>query len=201
MMAAIILACVFALGMTTAVFSETFVVTSMDSASAMGLTGTVEILAIDELNNSIPNVNISIDGINSKTNESGYYSQENVKLGILTLEISADGYTTQTREILVTPLINLDHTITLEEGDGKGDLIEFDATGCTLILIIFSVFALFSTIVCLRRQHFDVAVAGSLLSILTFGFFLIGSILSIIAFVIIMKSKEEFENGKKGKIF
>ena len=30
---------------------------------------------------------------------------------------------------------------------------------------------------------------------------MIGSILSIIAFIIIIISKEEFENGKKGKIF
>ena len=61
--------------------------------------------------------------------------------------------------------------------------------------------ALFAAIVCLRRIHFDVAFVGSFLGIFSFGFFLIGSILSIIALVIIWFSKEEFKNGKKGKIF
>jgi hypothetical protein len=53
----------------------------------------------------------------------------------------------------------------------------------------------------LKRKHFDVAVAGSIISIFSFGFFLIGAIISIIAFIIIMKCKEEFDDGKKGKTF
>ena len=66
---------------------------------------------------------------------------------------------------------------------------------------IFSIFALMGAITCFKRQHLDVASVGSLIGIFSFGFFFIGSILSIIAFVLIMKSREEFENGKKGKIF
>ena len=47
----------------------------------------------------------------------------------------------------------------------------------------------------------DVAVVGALLGIFSFGFFLLGSILSIISLFLILSSKEEFENGKKGKSF
>ena len=78
---------------------------------------------------------------------------------------------------------------------------DFNNTVCTIILIIFSFFALLGTILCLKRQHLDIAYAGSLLGIFSFGFFFIGSILCIIAFVLIRKSKDEFENGKKGRIF
>ena len=86
-------------------------------------------------------------------------------------------------------------------GDGEETKTYFDTTGCTLILTIFSIFALAGTVACLKRKYFDVAIAGSLFGIFSFGFFFLGSIFSIIAFAIVMKSKEEFENGKKGKIF
>jgi hypothetical protein len=89
----------------------------------------------------------------------------------------------------------------MEEGDGKLNKINFDSMGCTLILAIFSVFALLGTITSWRRQHLDIAIAGSVIAIFSFGFFFVGSILSIIAFALIMKSREEFEDGKKGKIF
>jgi DNA-directed RNA polymerase subunit RPC12/RpoP len=83
----------------------------------------------------------------------------------------------------------------------ENKLREFDNMVCTIILIIFSVFSLLGTIACLKRKHLDFAYIGSLLGIFSFGFFFIGSILSIIAFVLIRKSKDEFENGKKGRIF
>jgi len=201
MMAAILLSAVFAIGITTAAFSETFIESSMNIASKAGITGTVEILVTDQTNNSLPDINVKINGESYTTDENGLFSAENIKLGILTLELSGDGYKTQTQEILVTPLFSLESTIKMEEGDGQGEKVEFDATGCTLILAIFSVFALLGTITCLKRRHIDVAISGSLLGIFSFGFFFTGSILSIIAFALIMKSKEEFENGKKGKIF
>ncbi len=199
--AAILLVCVFSLGITTAVFSEAFVISSTDLASGIGLKGTVEILVTDQSNNSIEDINIVLDNYSGKTDENGLFSAKNVELGIHTLQLFGEGYKTQSREIVVTPFFNTESTLKMEEGDGLLDTKEFDSTGCTLILAIFSVFALLGTITCLKRHHIDVAYAGSLIGILSFGFFFIGSILSIIAFVLIMKSKEEFENGKKGKIF
>ena len=67
--------------------------------------------------------------------------------------------------------------------------------------MIFSVFALLGAFTTWKRKNFDVSVAGSLIGLFSFGFFLIGSILSIIAFVLIIKSKEEFDDGKQGKVF
>ena len=86
-------------------------------------------------------------------------------------------------------------------GDSEETKTYFNNTGCTFILAIFSIFALVGTVACLKRKYIDVAIAGSLFGIFSFGFFFLGSIFSIIAFAIVMKSKEEFENGKKGKIF
>ena len=201
MIAAILLSVVFAIGITTAIFPETFIESSMNIASEAGITGTIEISVTDQINNSLGNISVKINGESYTTDENGLISAKNIKLGIQTLELSGEGYKTQTHEILVAPLFSLESTIKMEEGDGQGSKVNFDATGCTLILAVFSVFALLGAITCLKRQHLDVAIVGSFVGILSFGFFFVGSILGIIAFVLITKSKEEFENGKKGKIF
>ena len=202
MIAAILLLVVFCLGISTAAFSEQFIESSLDVASGIGLDGTVKLKVVDASNNTLEDANITINGIATKftyANES--YSNGNIEPGIQLIEISVSEYNTQTFEIMVTPFFASENTITMEEGTGIGDLEEFDTSFCLIILAIFSVFPIIGAIVCLKRQHHDVAMAGSLLGILSFGFFLIGSIISIVAFVIIMKSREEFDNGKKGKTF
>jgi hypothetical protein len=201
MIAVILLSCVFAIGLITAAFSDAFIESSMNLTSDIGFTGSIEILVTDRSNNSLSNVNVTLNDVTSTTNENGIFFVENIKLGIQTLTLSGDGYKTQTCEILVIPIFNLKKTIELEAGVGQGNNINFDYTGCTLILAIFSVFGLLGTIACLKQQHADVAIMCSLISIFSFGFFFIGSILSIIAFIFIMKYRDEFDNGKKGKIF
>jgi len=73
--------------------------------------------------------------------------------------------------------------------------------GYPIIIVIFSVFALPAVFACIKRKHFNLAFFSSFITIFSFGFFFIGSILSIIAFVLIFVSRDEFEDEKKGKIF
>lgn len=200
MIAAILLICVFVIGITTAIFSEEFVDTSLDLASQAGLTGTVEITVTDISNNSIKNVKTTLGGVSKNTNNNGIAVFEDVELGVQTIEISKDNHKTQEHEILVVPIADIKHNMIIEEGTGQSEDISYDFTGCTLILAILSFFALFSAVACLRRQHLDIALMGSFIAIFSLGFFLIGFILSIIAFVFIMMSRDEFEDGKKGKI-
>lgn len=199
MIAAIILICVFILGISSAVFSETFISSPLNVLSDTGLTGTVEFMIIDQSNNSLENVSIIIDEISGKTNDNGGYSVKNISLGINEAEIQITENKTLTVEILVTPLINSYNEIIVDEDSNK--FIPYETTGCSIILLIFSVIALLGAVASFKRQHFDVAVAGALLGIFSFGFFMVGSILSLISMFIILYSKEEFENGKKGKSF
>jgi hypothetical protein len=200
MIAAVILICVFSIGMSSAVFSEYFIESSLDVASNFGLTGTVQIEVTDISNISIPNVDITLGDMNGITDENGIFYAEKVELGIKTIELTVSNYKTRTAEILVTPFLLSKHTIIMQ--DGTGDIItNYETSGCSFILTIFSFFSLFGAAACLKRQHIDVAIVGSLIGIFSFGFFLAGSILSIIAFVLIMISRDEFENGKKGKVF
>ena len=202
LIAAIILMCVFGLGITTAVFSEPFVETSLDVASGLGLKGNVQITVKELLTNeTIPNVTISINDKIQSTNENGVLNLKDVKLGIQTIEISKTGYKTKTNEVLIIPIFSNEIDFKLEEGSGSAEKDNFDTLGCSFIIAIFSIFALIGVVACLKRQNLDVAIAGSIIGIFSFGFFVIGSILSIIAFIIIMKSRDEFRNDEKGRLF
>jgi len=199
--AGILLICVLIIGIVTAVFSETFIISSLDVASSVGITGSVKIKVIDLSNNTIDNATIKINGINGITNKDGIFNVDNVKLGIQTIEASKSDYKNQTLKKLVIPFFSFETIIKLSEGDGNKDSIKYNSIACSMVLIILLIFTVLALLACLKRKHLDVALFGSFISIFTFGFFLIGSILSIIALILIYKSMEEFEDEKKGKIF
>ncbi|PNX47293.1 MAG: hypothetical protein BV457_05945 [Thermoplasmata archaeon M9B1D] len=196
MIAAIILICVFAIGFATSFFSEEFIESTLDVAANVGLTSDVEIYLTNKTNLTIEDANITWDGQIIPHKQDGIYYKGNVKPGIQTIEITTADYKNQIVEILVTPFFKSEKKIKL-----AADKIYFDNIGCSIIIAIFTVFALFAMIACLKRQNVDVAIAGSFFGIFSFGFFFIGSILSIIAFFIIMKSRDEFKDAKKGKHF
>jgi len=200
--AGIVLICVFSIGIATAFFAEAFIETSLDVASQTGLKGRVEIVITDVSNNSIEDVSVTITGVNLFTDENGRCVFEEIELGIQNIEISKSGsdYSPICKEVVVAPVFDCFVEVKMTEGSEK-IVQSFDSMGCTIILLIFTVFPLLGALTCLKRQHLDVSVVGSLIGIATFGFFLVGSVLSIIAFALIMVSRDEFENGKKGKIF
>jgi len=199
--AGMLLICVLIIGIITALFSEAFIISSLNIASTAGIIGSVKIKVNDLFNDSIENANIEINGINGSTNKDGVFSIDNVKLGIHTIEISKQGYKNLTIKKLITPIFNFETTIILRVGEGHEEKAEYENLACSLVLIIFLIFTLLAALSCLNRKHLDIALFGSFISIFTFGFFFIGSILSIIAFILIYKSMEEFEDGKKGKFF
>ena len=79
--------------------------------------------------------------------------------------------------------------------------IEFDTNISSIIIIIFSLFALIAAVMTYKRKHLDIVIISAILAIFSFGFFFTGSIFSIISLFIILKSREEFDDGKKGKEF
>lgn len=199
--ATIILVVVFALGVSTSVFSEVFISSTLDVFSYGGVTGTAEFEIIGPDNNSIDNATVYLNDEKIMQNSEGIYKKDNVELGIQDLIIEKQDFRTKKTEIIILPFVSSKSTFQLENSSGSIDKTYFDTFGCSLILAIFTVFSLFAIITCLKREHFDVAIAGSLLGAFSFGFFFIGTVLSIIAFIFIWKSKDEFKNGEKGKIF
>jgi len=200
-LAAIILVFVFILGITTAILSDPILDSSTKALSDIGLKGTIKLSVIDKSNNeSLENVNVTIGSLSKKTDTNGSCIFEKVPLGITNMKITLKGYTTQIHEIFVMPLITLDQNISMEPGTGE-EKFQFYLIGCSVIIGIFSLFALLGGIIIWKKQNFDIAIACSVLGIFSFGFFFVGPILSIIALLIILRSVEEFEHGKKGKTF
>ena len=199
--AGILLICVLIIGIVIIIFSETFIISYLNIASSAGITGSVKLKVIDISNNSIDNATIEINGITEYTKNDGTFNINNIKLGIQPIEISKKGYKNQTYKKLVTPFFNFESVIKLRDGEGLENKIEYNSLACSLVLIIFLVFTFLAAISCLKRKHLDIALFGCFISIFTFGFFFISSIISLIAFLLIYKSMEEFENGKTWKIF
>ena len=71
----------------------------------------------------------------------------------------------------------------------------------SIILLIFSFIALLGSIFSYKRSRFNIVIICSFINIFSIGFYFFGSILSIIAIIIIFYSKEEFLDEKKEKIF
>lgn len=200
MIATIFLVCVFVIGITSAVFSEQFIDSTFDIGSAIGLEGKISI-DVSDYDNSISDVFVTINNITKSTNENGTAYFEKVELGIQEIELSKTDYKKQVIEALIFPFISNNVEVTIEKGTGENEKNEFNKIGCSLITVIFSIFALISIIACIRRRNFDLALAGSAVSILSIGFFFTCLLLAIIALYFIYRSRYEFENGKKGKTF
>jgi len=71
----------------------------------------------------------------------------------------------------------------------------------SIIIFIFSIFALIGSIFSFKRNHLKITIICTFLSISSIGFYFIGVLLSIVALIIIFYSREEFIDEKKGKIF
>lgn len=201
LIAVLLLVCVFSIGLSTAVFSDVFIETTFDAFSAMGFKGNISVYVTNESNVTLENITVMLSDRIFESQGNGTYILEDAEPGLKTLQITEQGYKKQEVELLVTPFFSSGTNIKLESGLGSSEIVKFNTIGCLIIIVIFSVFAILSMIACIKRQHFDLAIVGSLVSIFSFGFFFIGSILSIAAFVLIFFSRDEFENGKKGKIF
>jgi len=200
---AILLVCVFVLGVTTAVFSEEFVESTMYVGNAFGLSGDVKISVIDFENKSVNNVTVKIDNMSKITDDTGYVCFKKVELGVQKIEVNKSDYKKQVEEHLILPFLTNEILIKYNTARGANEhsIKKFDKIGCSLIIGIFSLFPLLGFISCWKRRNFDIAIAGASIGIFSFGFFFIGSILSVIAAYLIFKSRDEFENGKKGKTF
>jgi DNA-directed RNA polymerase subunit RPC12/RpoP len=78
--------------------------------------------------------------------------------------------------------------------------LPFGNIALTAGLIIFSIFAIIGFITVFKRRYFLFSAICAFLSIFSIGL-IVGIILAIIALELIVTSRDEFENGTKGKVF
>ncbi len=89
--------------------------------------------------------------------------------------------------------------VNLEELEGREEfsveLVETIMNVCGAIILILGVFLLIGGFLAIKRIHWGVALAASIAGVFTIGPLFIGSVLSLVALVLIFMSKDEF-NGK-----
>jgi DNA-directed RNA polymerase subunit RPC12/RpoP len=84
-----------------------------------------------------------------------------------------------------------------------GDFISYLTRLCpflTILLLVFSVFALAGFVTAFKRRYFIFTAVCAFIGIFSIGFF-VGFILSIVALLLIIMCRDEFEDGTKGKVF
>ncbi|MFW6121831.1 MAG: hypothetical protein ACOC80_13180 [Petrotogales bacterium] len=79
-------------------------------------------------------------------------------------------------------------------------MFSFDKLAVSILIVIFSIFALAGSIAVFKRRYFVFTVICAIIGIFSIGFF-IGLVLAIVSLGLIIVARDEFENGTKGKVF
>lgn len=148
----------------------------------------------DKNGNGIENVRVDILELSTETNSTGYYRLDRVNWGVHKIKIYKEGNNTVIAKILVLRDISEDFTLTPGNSTIEEDRTEeFFALiySCGTIQIVFLVFTLLAGIFAIKRKHFGVCIVGSVLGILSL-FVIVGTVLSIVALVLLAQSKDEF---------
>lgn len=185
--------------------------TIVDDVGLVNLEGVVQ---TDE-GNPLKDVEITMDGQNWTwtTNEQGRFYIYDVESGIREIIFNLENYEEQTQRVdLEVGRINVVNAI-LEEGSCGNNCEYIDKTFevdnpaevslvLSILIILFSVITFYGSIAALRKSDFNMAAIGAIAGILSYGF-MIGSILSIVALLMIFSDRDAFEsvlNTKKEKV-
>ncbi len=204
MFASLLLATVVIIGISSAVFPEAFLQTPLDILFAAGLSGTITITIHNQSGIPLENMVVWVDSsIKKITNSSGTIIIDNVPLGRQYLHVSSTNESVgASKEFFFLPLhSSSDITVTNQSGELRITDQSTNIVWCSSIVLLLSIVCMFGFFASWKRQYFDVAIVGSIIGIGTIGFYFIGTILSVIALILLLRSKEEFDNGKKGKSF
>jgi len=206
MIATFLLMIVICIGIIASITPGIFLQTPVMIFAATGSQGSLS-LQLPEINiSTINQVSLRIHEENEVYNgiiQNDSIVFKNLPLGSFNSEITFNTINKTTLlplDLFVIPVLSNSYTISLVNQDEL--TVTHDGFGwCSAILLILSVVCLVGMFSAWRRNHSYIALIGSFVGIFTIGFFFIGSILSIIAFYLIYQSRDEFDDGKKGKSF
>lgn len=206
--AAILLVIVVIMGLSSAIIPDTFIDGSLDILALAGVSSQITIEVKNQT--GVPQENYQIigpGGLNGTTNASGKLTSNELPVGEYMIRIYSSSVNASLEpmhtDVLVFPFSLSSYKFIVDTTKTPVSLVKTNTslTWCSGILIILSIIVLIGAISTWRRQYSDVALVGALVGIFTLGFYLLGVLFSIIALLFIYKSKEEFEDGKKGKSF
>ncbi len=166
--------------------------------------GIYEGMVTDEEHNAIEGAEIYLidEGVKIKVTETGgdgYFSIKNLSAGKHRILLEKNGYISKNVSIGVFPTTKsiFRERFIMKKGEGMerersitAFVIDF-LPMLSLAIIIVSIPALIGGVFCFMRRYELIAIIGAIFGIFSIGF-LIGSILSIVALVLILISREEF---------
>jgi hypothetical protein len=155
----------------------------------------------------IANVQVTIQETSqsTQTDNDGQYFIPNVKSGEHDIKVQATGYVDIVKKVTIDPelmgiinfeldegagIINIDDSVQLKEPEEYEKINSF-----AVIIIIFASFSLVAIILAYKRMFFYLCGFSAFLSVLSFGLG-IGSILGLIAFILIIFSSASFKKLK-----
>jgi hypothetical protein len=204
MIASLLLISIFIIAIASAFFPTFYLQAPVQVAELTGVNGGLTITLDNESLVDADYISLSINQENivfERNNNSFHASSLNLGEHVLSITYSTTD-TTTTKEVYILPFDLSSHTIKIIDTTPltiENDSYELE--WLSSILIILAAITLIGAIMCWKRKYSDVAVISSLVGICTIGIYFSGLILGIIAIWLILKSRDEFDDGKKGKSF
>jgi hypothetical protein len=167
---------------------------------------------VNETGVALPNVTIALDNASTSvyTDTGGLFTLDDISWGYHLLHLSKTNFTTTHITIFVPPfhLWENQEEYILLQGNSEINLdsqmvkdMNSYIPPLSILFLVFSVMALLGGLFSLQRKMLPLSLLGSILGIFTLGIFLIGSILSIVALILIIYSRYEFGEKKNEIVY
>ena len=205
-MAAILLLVVFLLGLGNAIVTLGFGL-SQDAQEGLGSKVTIAGTVYFETD-TVEGAQVTLSGRNGTytTNSQGRFWLENVSAGKATITVTHPDYgssklTFEVKDRQGELPREMDVQLPGKSQESSRDISSDDDGGLSvimvftllfLVLLVASLFAFFGAVSCLLSKNFQTAKYGAFVGILSFGF-LIGSLLAIVALILILLARKDFE--------
>ena len=210
MIASIILFIIVIIGIIASLTPGLFLQTPVMIFSTAGVNGSI-IMQLDEeiQDGSFDQITLTVEE-NAKTytgileNNTIYFNE--LPLGSSNAELRLYNQTpvfTSQVDLYVIPFLSNTYEIQASQQNNATtfDVITPNLAWCSSILLILSVICLIGALSAWKRTYSDIAIICSIVGMFTFGFLFINFILGIIALYLLYTSRDEFDDGKKGKSF
>ena len=207
MIASLLLIGVVIIALTSSFFPTVFLHGPVSVASIAGVNGELTVIVDNTSAISMDNMTISIDPENTTfTRSNDSFVATSLSLGEHVLTVSEQETNTTdnvaTKNVYILPFDLSTYTLKITDADPLTlENSSFELGWLSGILLILSMVTLIGAFMCWRRRFSDVAIFGSIVGIFSIGLYFTGLVLAVIALWLILKSRDEFDDGKKGKSF
>jgi hypothetical protein len=207
MIASLLLISVVIIGIVSAFFPTLFLQAPVQIASLGGINGGLTIFVDNESVVDSQNLLLNIDqedAIFERDNNSFHASDLTLGKHVLTIRLNSSNSssTFTTKQVYILPFDLSTGKITVTNTNPIAlENSSLELAWLSGILLLLSGVTLIGALTSWKRRFSDVALIGSIVGIFSIGIYFSALILSIIAFWLILKSRDEFDDGKKGKSF